>query len=341
MKRLLIAFVLFLVPSALFAQMADRDVLLTPDGTLYTIESTRNEGSLPPEVMLFLRLTIQRANERQQTIVVPDSVAAGIHSHPALAYDSESKTLFVFWLKMPNPTSSELLLASYRNGTWQSAVSIGSQLFRLRYNLRIGITRRVAQLQGDGSYRDVPALLVHAVWWEETGDGEAARYGFFAIDKGDVSTIELHDLADLVSRPSASFYVDPNFNREILKHPAIIDNGTSDSVDVVFGDFRTNSFNRITLRPIADSRIHIPVGMKPGEGGGRFPAPQAFSAPWTGSISAIAGRDGRLLFYNTTADSVSYMIYADGLWSSVKTVPLNEKLSVDAAVGALNRMMNQ
>ena len=39
MKRLLLILALVLAPAALFAQVADRDVLLTPDGTLYTIES--------------------------------------------------------------------------------------------------------------------------------------------------------------------------------------------------------------------------------------------------------------------------------------------------------------
>ena len=39
MKRLLLILALVLAPAALFAQVVDRDVLLTPDGTLYTIES--------------------------------------------------------------------------------------------------------------------------------------------------------------------------------------------------------------------------------------------------------------------------------------------------------------
>ena len=53
MKRLLAALVL--VPTALFAQ-ADRDVLLTSDGTLYTIES---KEALEGDSNRSLQLTIR------------------------------------------------------------------------------------------------------------------------------------------------------------------------------------------------------------------------------------------------------------------------------------------
>jgi hypothetical protein len=338
MKRLFVLLAVVLAPVALFAQVADdRDVLLTSDGTLYTIETNVNDGSVPIDVVMFLRLTIQHGNERMQT-VVPETLASGINWRPALAYDSESKTLFVFWLKMPNAMSSELMLASYANGRWQPAVSIDSQPFHLRYNLRIGISRRVAQLQKDGSYADVPALLVHAVWWEETGYGEVARYGLFVIEKGTVSSVELHDLSEFAAVPDSAYNVDPNFNREILRHPAIVDTASPDSIDVVFGDMRTNAFNRVNLKPISDGRIHIPIGARPG--GPRVPAPMSFSADWSGRIGVIApGRDGKMLFYNTSKNAISYIMF-DGTWSTVKSLPLNEKLSADAAVVALTRMMN-
>jgi hypothetical protein len=338
MKRFLLLAVLAIVPTALFAQVADRDVLLTPDGTLYTIESSSNDGSVPADVMVFLRLTIQRGNERTQ-MVVPESLTAGTHWRPALTYDLDSKTLFVFWLRMPNAMSSELLLASYSNGKWQPATSIDQQPFHLRYNLRIGISRRVQQLQRDGSYADVPALLVHAVWWEVTGYGEAARYGLFTIDKGSVSGIELHDLSEFATPADKAYDVSRTFNSEILKHPTIVDNGTQNSIDVIFGDVVTNTFARVNIKPIADSRIHIPVGYRRGP---RIPAPMSFSADWTaGRISTIPSRDGKLALYNTTASTLSYIMYADGVWSTVKTLPLSERLSADAAVAALSRMMNE
>ena len=340
MKRLVLALIFAIVPAALLAQVADRDVLLTPDGTLYMIESTVNDGAQAAAVQSFLTLTIQHGNGRTTTIV-PESLGGGMHWRPALSYDADSKTLFVFWLKMPNPFSSELLLASYADGHWQPAVSIDDQPYHLRYNLRLAVTTRISQLQNNGSYVDAPALLVHAVWWEETGYGETARYGLFSVDRGKISFVELHDLSDFTgSVPIFPTETDPKFNAEILKHPALIDNGTSNSIDVMFGDKNYAVFNRVTLKPVLDSRIHIPVGARPG--GPRIAAPKSFTEPWTGRISTITSpRSGNLLLYNTSKDSVSYIMFASGSWSSVKTVALSEKLSAEAAISALTRMMSQ
>ena len=337
---MLLALLFAIVPTALLAQVADRDVLLTPDGTLYMIESTDNDGAQAAAVQSFLTLTIQRGNQRTVT-TVPESLSGGMHWRPALTYDADSKTLFVFWLKMPNPFSSELLLASYADGHWQPAVSIDNQPYHLRFNLRIGVTTRISQLQNNGAFADAPALLVHAVWWEETGYGEAARYGLFSVDKGRISFVELHDLTDFTgSVPMFPTDVDPKFNAEILKHPALIDNGTANSVDVIFGDKNYAVFNRVTLKPIADGRIHIPIGAHPG--GPRIAAPKSFSGEWSGRISTITSpHSGTLLMYNTTKDNVSYIMFSSGAWSSVKTLALSEKLSAEAAVAALSRMISQ
>lgn len=340
MKRLLAVLALVILPTTLLAQTApDRDVLLTPEGTLYTVESTLNDGSAPANVKFLLRLTVQPTHERPRTLVVPDSLLEGVHSHPALAWDAESKSLFVFWLRMPNPTSSELLLSSYKDGTWQPAVSIGSQTYHLESNLQIRTSHRVTA--------DSP-LLVHAVWWEDAGGTESARYGLFVIEKGAVSTIYLDDLSNFLwvdenNNPSSQaptpFEVDANFNREILRHPTLVDTGSTDSMDVIFGDTRTNSFNRLTLKPIIQGRIHIPIGHVPGP---RIVAPTSFTEPWTGSVDTIvSSRDGSMLLYNTTKTAVNYIVYSGGSWSSVKSVALSDKLSAEAAVAALSRMMNQ
>jgi hypothetical protein len=287
----------------------------------------------------FLRLTVQRGAETRSSIV-PESLTEGLHYRPALAYDTESKTLFVFWLRMPNAMSSELLLASYANGKWQKAISIDSKQFHLRYNLRIGITRRVATLQKDGTYSDMPALLVHAVWWEDTGAGEEARYALMSVESGSVTSFELHDLAEFTLPGDTVFSVDANFNDQILKHPAILDSTAQDSVDVLFGDLRTNAFNRVTIHPIADGRIHIPIGARPG--GPHFGAPASFSVNWPGRVSTItSGRDGsKLIVYNATPNRVSYLLYGDGAWSPVKSLTVSDKLTAEGAVAAITRMAN-
>lgn len=335
MKRLLLVVALVLFPLAAQAQIDSRDVLLTQNGTLYTIESqdrVDTEGTR-------LTLIVDNGSSKSQTII-PESVAGGATNfNPALAYDADSDTLFVFWIRMPNAMSSELLLARYHNGQWQKAVSIDNRAFTLRYNLGISVQRKVQQPQPDGTIVDVPALIVHAVWWEQTGAGEQARYALVASDKSDLSTVEVHDLAEFAPDNHDLNIVDPTFNADILKHPAIIDNGTRDSIDVLYGDLKTNTFNRVTLKPIAQIRIHIPIGHSDG---GRIPAPNSFTGAWSGRVSAIgSGNDSRLLLYNTTDTAVRYIVFDKGTWSPVRTLPASDKLTPDAAVGLLSRMMTQ
>ena len=339
MKRLLLSCALILASAAASAQVADRDVLLTSDGTLYSVDvETPSASSWNTPATKFLTVTVQQGKTTSHT-AVPESLNSGVNWRPALAYDGDSKTLFVFWLRRPvDSISSELNLASYHDGKWQPAVTIDRDASNIhsRSNLRIAITRHVAQLQKDGTTADVPALLVHAVWWEENSSGEEARYSLISIEKGAIASTETYSLRDLV-QPGEAQGVEESFNRDMLRHPALVDGPTANSIDVIFGDTTTNAFNRTTLRPISDGRLHIPVGNR---GGHPFPAPKALSADWSGHVSTLVGHDGRLVFANTSADAVSYVMFADGKWSSLQTLAVNEKFSADAALAAVAKMVN-
>src|SRR5205085_10616130 len=189
----------------------------TADGTLYTIESeyAENFPAMHVSASQFLVLTAQKGAQITKT-VVPDSTTEGLHRRPALAYDSESDPLFVFWLRTPNAMSSELLVASYQAGKWRGATSIDDKPMTFRYNLRIAVTRRVSQTQRDGSLLDVPMVVVHAVWWEITGNGETAHYAMLPVDHGRIILTEpaeqLHELNDFVSPADAQAAVPPAFN---------------------------------------------------------------------------------------------------------------------------------
>jgi hypothetical protein len=345
MKRLLVSFALALFATTAFAQVADRDVLVTPDGTVFTVETETPSPAGSMDAMSTLVLTIQNGTTVSH-VIVPNATSAGFHFSGALAYDPDSSTLFVLWLHSPNAESSELLLAPYRDGKWQPAVSVDSQGYRLRSNLRLGITRHISQMQPDGSYADVPALLLHAVWWEESGLGEQARYALLAIDKGALSSIDTHSLGEFLPPTDTLVYnaVDPTFNKEILRHPAIVSSPMQNTVDVIFGDAQSNAFHGVSLHPTADSRIHIPVGIGTGNGGGvgrplNLVAPASFSADWTGPITIIE-RGDRLAFANVGANSLNYITYTSGAWTGVKSIAINSRFPAEAALAALDKMVS-
>jgi hypothetical protein len=344
MKRLLLSFAFVLFAPAVFGQVADRDVLVTPGGTVFTVASQIPPADSPVEALQTLTLTVQNGSEVSH-ILVPASTSSGSHFGAALAYDSESSTLFVLWIHMPNAMSSELLLAPYRDGKWQAAVSVDAEPYRFRNNLRLGITRSVSQLQKDGSYSDVPALLLHAVWWEESGKGEEARYALMTIEKGALLLpIETHSLEEFIPSADNVNNVDPTFNKELLRHPAIVSSPMQSSVEVIFGDTHANSIHDVTLRPIADIRIHIPIGIGNGApGGGPKPkslaAPPNFNADWKGPITIIERAD-RLVFANASETSLSYITYANGIWTDVKSIAIDSHFPAEAALAAIDKMVS-
>lgn len=343
MKRFLLAAVLLLAPVAAFAQALDRDVLLTTDGTLYTAEAvTLGSDSSNVAPTKYLRVITQRGDTVVSRDVIAETKQNGINTRPSLAYDAQSKTLFVFWIHMPTGMTSEVVVATLRDGKMQPAVIIDDGSYHFRSNLSIGITRRLAQMQQDGSSQEVSALVVHAVWWEDSGMGGEARYALMSVDKGQLALAENSSVPLKLYLPVDNEVapVGEKFNREILKHPAVIDNGTQDSIDVVFGDSSSNSFHRITLRPHADARIRIPIGAKPVHG--KIDAPGDFSANWTGPIVTMTANraPGTLLLANTGKDTVNYILYSNGQWSNAKSVAIGSSLSADGAMGALAKMLN-
>ncbi len=50
-------------------------------------------------------------------------------------------------------------------------------------NLRIAITRKTEQTDANGDVTLIPEVTVHAVWWEQSGSAEWARYAMLTTDK--------------------------------------------------------------------------------------------------------------------------------------------------------------
>lgn len=340
MRKLLIALIVSFVPLAAFA--ASSDVILTPTGTLYRIESVdvRGMDGMPADASYALRLTVHTADS-SQAMYVPGTLGGGSHYNASLAYDDVTDTLFVFWVRMPNPMSTQLLFSSYHQGFWTEPVSIDNGIFHFRTSLRIAVTHWALETNDDGTTMRVPALAVHAIWWDESGDGEGARYALISLQDGSVSSIELHNLDDFVdpnANPAQAIVLDPSFNYDILKHPSISTNSSNDGVEVVFANLTTTEYHDIQLRPIhVHGVLTVPIGFK---GGVAFGPPMAFSADTSTGVDTMHGNDpGDLIFYfRNDAGNLEFIRHHEGVWSDLKTIALGDTLSFDTAVGALERL---
>lgn len=335
MKRILLAAVLLIAP-ALFAQTSDRAVLLAPNGTLYTIESQQpDSSSTDVQSTRFLSLTIQNGTSIIHTNV-PASVMGGNNWQPELAFDDDSSTLFVFWLRSQNSilATNELVFCTFQNGRWNPASSVENVPYHFRYNLRVGVTRTVESTDENGVTKQLPGLTVHAAWWDESSTDQVARYAMLSVENGLVTDVTLRDLNDFISAPyQRQFDLDPG-SQEILRHPVVFESPDHDTVDIVFGDIQSNTIHRLTLKPVVQTRVRIPIGVRDTS----YPAPQQRMLSDT-SVSAIATPSDRLVYYFTSRDAVRYMTFQNGAWSAEKSIAITDQVSAETAVTALRRLV--
>jgi hypothetical protein len=336
MKRLLLVVALLLCPVALFAQAADRDILLTSNGTLYTIESKLNDTPNRIDSARYLTLTIQNGDHVIKS-EVPASVTGGNNWEPALAYDSESNTLFVFWLHSPNTIlgANELLFCTFQNGKWGTPTSVEDIPYHFRYNLRVGVTRSVQVSDGAGNTKQIPGLTVHAAWWDDSASGEFARYAMLTIERGVVTDIAHRDLADFINTANLRNFTIDEDAKEVLRHPVVFESPVHDTIDVVFGDTLTNTLHRLTLKPVLQSRVRIPIGVRDTS----YPVPiQKLTAD--AHLGGISSSFGNLALYYVSDGQVRYLTYEDGAWSGEKTIALTNQVSAEAAVSAIRRLVS-
>jgi hypothetical protein len=336
--RALLIFAALLFPLLALADTSDRDVLLTSGGTMYAIESVSADSvaNLKTDSSTVLTLTVQNGND-SKTIPVPATLGGGWHISPALAYDSDSDTLFVFWEGLRNNgLASDLLFVSYHDGAWGTPNAIDTLDWNLRRNLRIAITRKVQDTGSDGNPVMVPEIHVHAVWWEEKyGYREWARYAMLNIDKGNVTSKTIVDLSDFTNAHDPAV---PNHdNIELLRHPVVIESAAHETVDVIWGDVDAQKMHRTTIGVIIQGRLRVPIG----RGDHNLPTPTATTnaaANVDTSVSAFAPAGDSVVFYYAADQSMYYSLLKDGKWTA-KSVALSGKINRDVATEAIRRMV--
>ncbi|HEX7420329.1 MAG TPA: hypothetical protein VF505_10610 [Thermoanaerobaculia bacterium] len=334
MKRALVVAAFLLAP-ALFAQTSDRSILLASNGTLYTAESDYNDSSSVASTR-YITLTIQNGTNVIRTNV-PASVSGGNNWQPELAYDDDSSTLFIFWLHSQNTIlgMNELLFCTFQNGKWNTASAVDDVPYHFRYNVRVGVTRSVQYTDSNDVTTQIPGLTVHAAWWDDSAAGETARYAMLTVDRGVVADVALHDLTDFTSNANLRQFDLDDKSRESLRHPVVFESPEHDTVDVVFGDMQYNVIHRLTLKPVLQTRVRIPIGIRDTT----YPAPKFRSIGSESRLSGISTPPDRLVYYYQLENAVSYMTFENGAWSDEKSISVTSEVSAESAVSALRRMV--
>jgi hypothetical protein len=335
MRKLLLFVALLLLP--VFASADPGDTLLTPDGTLYTIDVEVGASADSTTVSdSHLVLTSRRgADTKKETI--PATIAAGSHTDAAMAFDADSGMLFVFWIHRESLTGSELLFASRNNdGHWSEATQFGGRVFDLRENLRIAVTRKFYDEEAEATRS---GISVHAVWWEwDTHFGEwFAQYQMLTIINGIVAEppvpLDLRELARATAPESTE-----QLDLDVLRHPLLFTSPKQDSVMVVYGDVKTQKLHEVSVRPSkpkANGRLRVPVGRH--EGGSITPRLVVSAST---RMDGVYGDNDRMAFFTSDKDAVRYVVMKDGTWSEQQQITLDAQITAGAAVDALRRLVS-
>ncbi|HYH08022.1 MAG TPA: hypothetical protein VEK11_13275 [Thermoanaerobaculia bacterium] len=340
MKKLLPALCLLALP--LFAAQP-REALLTHDGKFFTIESrvTNDDGA---SVSGHLLLRSQQGTD-VATEIVPGTLDGASHREPAIAYDAETRTLFVFWLRHESLFSNELMFACRdANGTWSPARTFGDR-FDYRENLRIAVTRRVADT--NGKLLPAAAISVHLSWWEDDSDGEPGAdeyvaYAMFVIENGTiVGEPQYVKLNQFVKKDDGETeQSDEIVDLTVLKQPHLFASSEQDSVLVVFGDVLSKRIHQVRIRPsvppVANGRLRVPVGRNEGSVG----TPR-FSKSANGRIEGIYGGSDRMAFFSRDNDRLAYVLLKGTTWSEMRSIALDNEVTGSAAVDALRRLVHE
>jgi len=337
MRKLALLVVLLLLAVSVSASQGD--ALLTPDGTLHTIEvEVAASTDVTTATDAHLVLTSRRGTESKRE-TIPATLSAGSHLDPAMAFDAESGMLFVFWMHRETLMGSELLFASRdANGVWSEATQFGGRLFDLRENLRIAVTRKYFDVDENATKS---GITVHAAWWEwDTHLGEwFAQYQMLTIENGRVAEppapLDLRQLAREAGIPAAT----EQLSLDVLRHPLLFTSPKQDSVFVVYGDVQTQQLHEVRVSPskiASQGRLRVPVGRR--EGGSNTPRLAIASSS---RMDGVFGDNDRMAFFTTDKDALRYVVMKNGVWSEQQQIALDSQITAGAAVDALRRLVNE
>lgn len=337
MKKLIVLLALVFAP--LLAGAEEGNTLLIPDGTLYTVHHERsvdNPGAKASSVA-YLVLTARRGDAIVPEII-PATLHGGAHFNPVIAYDAETGMLFAFWIHNPAGSATQLMFAS-RNaqGVWSEASSFGAYNDR-RENLRIAVTRKYEDENGESHN----GLTVHLAWWQfsfETHE-KSAQYMMASIHDGNVINMERLDLSAFVSKNAfSSDEEEAEIDYAVLMQPLLVSSPKQDSVLLLFGDLETRTLNSVRVKPATkigtNGRLRVPGGKREG---GPYRAP-ALNVAEGARVGGLYGDANSMAFYTTENGKVRYVLLRDGNWTEQHTIALDKQVTEGGAVDALRRLV--
>jgi hypothetical protein len=338
--------------AVLFAATARADdrSLLTPDGTLFRVESGTYQSLVPggaeaqPSDYVILWTAKSQTGEVRSGLI-PGTATPEVKDQFDLAWDSISQTLLVVWTNRFTVVNS-VDFAIYHGGEWTKSSLPASSPFTFAANPKLVLTHQTMKtLDADGNEVDTPRSIASVVWWEDSVVPRA-RFAPIFIENGvvDLADVTIYDLPLLTggALPSSS----SDFTNPLFRSPSIQPDGFSSAVLLSFGDAAAGVLQLVRVDFPSDFRapavpdrgrhVIVILGQK------SVPAPGEVSGSIDLSGSVIGGDYEPTVYWKTDGENaVSYSIFDGTNWSAPKNVPLSDRIGTDAAVALIRAMALQ
>src|SRR6185436_8783066 len=226
------------------ASAFDRPGALGPGGEIYltrvgTYGVLFPKGKSYPASNTVLALEMSRSGGIADRLLVPGTEGAEIESSPFVFYEETSRSLYVFW-QTKISSVNRLILRTFKDGSFGPPIEVRTGTFNMTMSApQAAVTRDEFFVPtDDGGTATVHRMLLHLIWWEESGTGNRVLYAPITLIEGLYTgwhpVYSLNDFDRSADNPVAAAEVLP----QLYRSPRIQTGRNDHSVVVSFANER-------------------------------------------------------------------------------------------------------
>lgn len=304
-----------------FAGATEPRTVLTPDSTLFTVQSAE-EGNA-------LELT-RRFGDTREPMLVPGTDDAAIESDPRLVYDSRNSMLFVVWNRQDGNLDEILYATLNAKNEWSQPQAITSGGGR-HAGLQIIMTTVKAK-----NLDESDATLLNLAWWTINSQQSTPEFAIVAYENREHVSTYVDNLIELANIKEAEGDSEVEDTGK-AEHPPLTMAKTDTGIDVVFGRDRSTALTRLRVEPrrvAGNARMWRPVGRS-----GTKIGPARLVTSDADPVQAFISK-GRVVLY--TPDSrFRFVVFDNGKWQPIRMIELDGTVSSEELVQQLRRTVDE
>lgn len=322
-RRISAVFVALLLVASFASAQESVQTVLRPDSTVYAVDASKPAAQL--EVS-------RRRGEVRDTLIVPTTDDEAIESDARLAFDVTTGTVFVIWHRSQEGIDEIRLAALNRADEWSGVHRIAGGEGSRRAGLQIVLSHQ--REEGD----EADTTLLHAAWWN-LGERVTPEYALIAFEEGVHLSTEITDLRTFSKDDDTSAMRELSEGEDTgaVAHPPLAMVRAGKFVDVLFGAEQTTVVTRVRVEPkriSTNARIWRPSGKT----SQRTP-PGRLTSNSTAPVRAFISGDRIVLF--TPDAQFRYSVFDNGVWTPVRMIELDEKLTSERLLQQLRHSVEE